>query len=66
MKSKTAFTLIELLVLKKVKRLRPPSARGLAHFKTLRAIRKSQVNASRLGLRRPSAAFPWPRRVAGC
>jgi len=34
------------------------SARGLAHSKTLRAIRKSPVNASRLGLRRPSAAFP--------
>jgi hypothetical protein len=28
-----------------------------AHSKTLRAVRKSPVNASRLGLRRPSAAF---------
>jgi hypothetical protein len=35
------------------------SARGLAQSRTLRAIHKSQANASRLGLiRRPSAAFP--------
>src|ERR1017187_2359766 len=33
------------------------SARGLAHSTTLRAGRKSQVIAPRLGLRRPSAAF---------
>src|ERR1035437_10774474 len=33
------------------------SARGLAHSTTLRADRKSQVIAPRLGLRRPSAAF---------
>ena len=36
----------------------PKSARGLAHSKTLRAVRKSPVNASRFGLRQPSAAFP--------
>jgi hypothetical protein len=34
------------------------SARGLAHSMTLRAVCKSPGNASRLGLRRPSAAFP--------
>jgi hypothetical protein len=34
------------------------SARGLAQSRTLRAIGKSQANASRHGLRRPSAAFP--------
>jgi len=36
----------------------PESARGLAQSKTLRAVCKSPVNASRLGLRQPSAAFP--------
>ena len=40
------------------------SARGLAHSMTLRAVRKSPGNASRLGLRRPSAAFP--RGVSNC
>jgi hypothetical protein len=34
------------------------SARGLAQSKTLRAVRESQANASRLGVRRPSATFP--------
>ena len=34
------------------------SARGLAQSKTLRAVRESLANASRLGVRRPSAAFP--------
>ena len=34
------------------------SARGLAHSMKLRAVRQSPANASRLGLRRPSAAFP--------
>jgi hypothetical protein len=33
------------------------SARGLAHSKTLRVIRKSPDARQRLGLRRPSAAF---------
>jgi hypothetical protein len=33
------------------------SARGLAHSKTLRVIRVSQANASRLGLRWPSTAL---------
>jgi hypothetical protein len=35
----------------------PESARGLAHSKTLRAIRASPANALRFGLRQPSAAF---------
>jgi len=40
---------------------RPPqSARGLAHSKTLRELRQSFFGAQRLGLRRPSAAFPTP------
>jgi hypothetical protein len=35
----------------------PQSARGLAQSMTLRAVRKSPTNASRFGVRRPSAAF---------
>ena len=34
------------------------SARGLAHSKTLRVFHESLCRAQRLGLRRPSAAFP--------
>jgi hypothetical protein len=34
------------------------SARGLAQSKTLREFRESLCRAQRLGLRRPSAAFP--------
>jgi len=34
------------------------SARGLAHSKTLRVFQESSCRAQRLGLRRPSAAFP--------
>ncbi len=37
--------------------LQSQSARGLAHSKTLRAIRESSENAKRFGVRRPSAAF---------
>jgi len=33
------------------------SARGLAHSKTLRAVRDSSASASRLGLRWPSTAL---------
>jgi hypothetical protein len=35
-----------------------PSARGLAQFKTLARLSMALVNAKRLGLRWPSAAFP--------
>jgi hypothetical protein len=34
------------------------SARGLAHSKTLRVLQESSCRAQRLGLRRPSSAFP--------
>ena len=34
------------------------SARGLAHSKTLRVFQESSCRAQRLGVRRPSAAFP--------
>jgi hypothetical protein len=34
------------------------SARGLAQSKTLRVVQASMVSAERLGVRRPSAAFP--------
>src|SRR5450759_3590962 len=40
------------------------SARGLAHSKTLRVFQASSCRAKRLGLRRPSAAFP--RGVSNC
>jgi hypothetical protein len=40
------------------------SARGLAHSKTLRVFQESSCRAQRLGLRRPSAAFP--RGISTC
>jgi hypothetical protein len=40
------------------------SARVLAHSKTLRVFQESLCCAQRLGLRRPSAAFP--RDVSNC
>src|SRR5450759_623782 len=40
------------------------SARGLAHSKTLRVFQESSCRAQRLGLRRPSAAFP--RGISNC
>jgi len=40
------------------------SARGLAHSKTLRVFQESLCRAQRLGLRRPSAAFP--RDMSNC
>jgi hypothetical protein len=43
----------------------PQSARGLAQSMTLRAVRKSLTNASRFGVRRPSAAFHPPQGLAG-
>src|ERR1035438_5438327 len=40
------------------------SARRLAHSKTLRGFQESSCRAQRLGLRRPSAAFP--RGISTC
>jgi hypothetical protein len=41
-----------------------PSARGLAHSKTLRVFQESSCRAERLGLWRPSASFP--RGISNC
>jgi hypothetical protein len=59
----TAVTSAPLFVRTEIIHLSKFSARSTAplkpaHSKTLRAIRESQANASRLGLRRPSAALP--------
>jgi hypothetical protein len=43
---------------------RAAKAEGLAHSKTLRVFQESSCRAQRLGLRRPSAAFP--RDMSNC
>jgi hypothetical protein len=62
----TAFASAEISRLKPRSRPRESAVAAPAlpaHSKTLRAVRESSVNASRFGLRQPSAAFPRAQSV---